>query len=76
MPCGIATHPAHPPRKRRSMSSSPGTRHTVRSSMGTTSGGCSFTSWTLRVGVGTAMSRGLATAGSHLPRPHPPPAEV
>lgn len=38
----------HLPRNLRRISTSPGTRHTVLSSMGTTSGGCSFTSCTLQ----------------------------
>lgn len=47
-----APRTVHPPRNLRRVSTSPGTRHTVLSSMGTTAGGCSFTSCTLQ---GTAQ---------------------
>lgn len=51
-PDSSAPRTVHPPRNLRRVSTSPGTRHTVLSSMGTTAGGCSFTSCTLQ---GTAQ---------------------
>lgn len=59
--------PQHLPRNLRSVSTSPGTLHTVLSSMGTTSGGCSFTSWILE-----GKHRLHPPRQSHNPAPCPP----
>lgn len=61
-PCQPRQAICYPPRNLRRASSSPGTRHTVRISMGTTSGGCSLRSWTLE-----EQDHGHATRPPSLP---------
>lgn len=57
----------HSPRNLRKASTSPGTLHTVLISMGTTSGGCSFTSWTLEGQWRCHPCSGPTLNPAHLP---------